>query len=840
MAIYDTIAQRAEDPQLRAEALYQSALTSDLMGEHPVAIAKLLEVLPQFRASGLRPREASTLNRLGDLARKTGELEEAEAYFREALPIAESAADRETVVDILNNHGLLVSTLGRWEEAIALLEAAVPAAREIGSIDVEAALHHNIGQAWSRLGEYELSLHAYERSLELKRRLGSQRRIASTLGNMANVYFLSGDTQKGLATIHDTLKIWNEVGDKAGTGPSLALLGRMQQRTGDRAAARATYMRALPILEDTADKVVQGNVLTGLAEIDVEEGKIEDARARVDRALALSRDALDRRGEARALYVRALALRRADRIDEAIAAIEETLAVVEATRGAISRSDLRTSYLATVHAYYDLYVDLLLQAKRVADAFTASERARARSLLDALAESAAEIRKGVAPALLERQRIIQKTLNAKESTRAQMARSGKGGTRFESLTRDVDRLLQELREIDAEIRASSPAYASLKLPEPVTVKSVQSMLGADTMLVAYRLGAQQSHAWVVDADSVTVHGLGPAAPIDRAARNYHELLRREQRPAQKQLVAAGREVAELVLQPLRARLRGKRLVIIADGALQYVPFAALPMGDQPLLTRYELISLPSASVLDALRRQKRRTTTQLAVFADAVFTADDPRLEGQPLTTASKAPETRTTRGLPTLERLQFSRVEAEAIAHAAGERDVLEALDFDAAKQTLLSKDLRRFGILHFATHGVISTERPELSGLVLSLFDARGRRVDGFLRLHEIYNLDLDARLVVLSACETALGKEVHGEGLVGLIRGFLYAGSTGVVASLWKVDDRATAVLMSRFYRAMLADGLAPAAALRKAQLSMLTEKRWRDPHDWASFGLLGDWR
>jgi CHAT domain-containing protein len=332
---------------------------------------------------------------------------------------------------------------------------------------------------------------------------------------------------------------------------------------------------------------------------------------------------------------------------------------------------------------------------------------------------------------------------------------------------------------------------------------------------------------------------GPAAPLDRAARKYHELLRREQRPAPKEMTAAGREVAAMVLDPLRARLRAKRVVIIADGSLLYVPFAALPIDDRPLLTRYELVSLPSASVLGALRRQERRNATQLAVFADAVFSADDPRLEGHSVTAASKVPETRYMRGA-TLERLQFSRVEAEAIASAAGERRVLEALDFDAAKQTLLAKDLRRFGILHFATHGAINTERPELSGLVLSLFDARGRNVDGFLRLHEIYNLDLDAGLVVLSACETALGKEVHGEGLVGLIRGFLYAGSRSVMASLWKVEDRATAVLMSRFYQAMLSDGLAPAAALRKAQLSMLAENRWRDPRDWAAFALLGDWR
>ena len=157
-----------------------------------------------------------------------------------------------------------------------------------------------------------------------------------------------------------------------------------------------------------------------------------------------------------------------------------------------------------------------------------------------------------------------------------------------------------------------------------------------------------------------------------------------------------------------------------------------------------------------------------------------------------------------------------------------------------MLTRDLRRHRILHFATHGTLNTEHPELSGLVFSLVDRSGKPIDGFLRLHEIYNLDLDADLVVLSACRTALGKEIHGEGLIGLTRGFMYAGASRVVSSVWNIDDRASALLMSRFYTAMFTKKLAPAAALRDAQLSMLREPRWANPHYWAAFGLQGDWK
>jgi len=166
--------------------------------------------------------------------------------------------------------------------------------------------------------------------------------------------------------------------------------------------------------------------------------------------------------------------------------------------------------------------------------------------------------------------------------------------------------------------------------------------------------------------------------------------------------------------------------------------------------------------------------------------------------------------------------------------------LDFKASLQTLRTTDLSKYRYIHFATHGLLNSEHPELSGIVLSLVNEKGQRVDGFLQLQEIYNLKLSADLVVLSACQTALGKDVNGEGLIGLTRGFMYAGAKSVVGSLWKVDDSATAALMGVFYKEMLTNGKRPAAALRTAQISISNEKRWRSPYYWAGFVLQGEWR
>jgi CHAT domain-containing protein len=268
--------------------------------------------------------------------------------------------------------------------------------------------------------------------------------------------------------------------------------------------------------------------------------------------------------------------------------------------------------------------------------------------------------------------------------------------------------------------------------------------------------------------------------------------------------------------------------------------------------------LPSASVLAALRGEAARrqpTTKTLAVLADPVFRSDDARVKNTlgarnatnggataRIGPSSNQPAERSARdsGLNGFVRLLFSRKEAERIISLVPAKSRLEALDFAASRATATDPRLGSYRILHFATHGLLNSKHPELTGLVFSLVDQEGQPQNGFLRFHEIYNLNLNADLVVLSGCQTALGKEIKGEGLIGLTRGFMYAGAPRVVASLWRVEDRATAELMKRFYVAMLRDGMRPAAALRAAQISMLRERRWDDPRFWAAFALQGEWR
>jgi CHAT domain-containing protein len=303
-------------------------------------------------------------------------------------------------------------------------------------------------------------------------------------------------------------------------------------------------------------------------------------------------------------------------------------------------------------------------------------------------------------------------------------------------------------------------------------------------------------------------------------------------------------------------------MIVADGALQFIPFGVLQepgrgSGESaPLMVRHEIVSAPSASAVALLRADRAGTTPhtqQVAIFADPVFSASDPRARRRAAAQSTRAPangdaasageealRSAADLGIAGFRRLRFSREEAEAISSLVPTDQRLAALDFAASRGAVMTGDLGRFRIVHFSTHALLNNVHPELSGLVLSLIDDRGEPQDGFLRLHEIHNLALTADLVVLSACETALGAQVRGEGLIGLARGFMYAGASRVVASLWNVEDQATAHLMEEFYRRMLVDREPPAAALRAAQIAMWKSSRWRSPYYWAPFVIQGEWR
>ncbi len=312
-----------------------------------------------------------------------------------------------------------------------------------------------------------------------------------------------------------------------------------------------------------------------------------------------------------------------------------------------------------------------------------------------------------------------------------------------------------------------------------------------------------------------------------------------------------KDLSKMLIAPVAEKLSNKRLAIVADGVLQYLPFSALinPKSEiSTLIETNEIVTLPSASVLAQLRANPKllqENSKTIAIFADPVFDLQDSRIAGN----SNKKPSSENTamvrvlrdfRFGETLPRLLASRQEARNISSLIAKNKVDIQMDFDASLENVENLKLKDYRILHFATHGLLNSSRPELSGLVFSLYDKDGNKQNGFLSLNDIYNLDLSSELVVLSACQTALGKDIRGEGLIGMSRGFLYAGSKRIVASLWKVDDSATAEFMKRFYANHLQKGLTASKALQQTKIEMKKIKRYQSPYYWSAFTLMGDWK
>jgi CHAT domain-containing protein/Tfp pilus assembly protein PilF len=793
--------------------------------------------------------------------------------YQEALSIWRTLGDRRMEAYSLNEMGLIYGDIGEYQKALDSYAQARTIYKLIDDPRSQAAMLINIGWVYGALGEYKKAIDLTEQALEAHRAIGDRHSEPLLLSNIGANYANLGDCQKALEIHMQALDIRRARNDRGGQAITLNNIANCYQRLGERRKALDYYVQALNLMPAVGNVFYTATTLNNIGALYRDLGEHQKALDYFGQALALRRTIGDLNGEAATLFQIARLDRDRGNLIEARGRIEAALAAVESLRANIAIQGLRASFFASVRQYHEFNIDLLMRLRKQspsegfdAMALQASEKSRARSLLELLTEARAEIRQGVDPALLERERALRQMISDKAESL--------GGKRAEeqvTAAKEIDALITDYEQIEAQIRQTSPRYAALTEPTPLTLKEIQSdALDEETLLLEYALGEEKSFLWAVTPASISSFELPKRAEIEPVARRIYELLiarnqnlpnetperrRRRLEQAEAEYPKTSAALSQMLLGPVASELGNKRLLIVSDGILQYVPFAALPSpgapDSRPLVVNNEIVSLPSVSVLGILRREsagRNPAGKTLAVLADPVFSKDDPRVQSSGNSraaveeTSPAGDEKRSAgeSGLADLIRLRFSRLEADEIARLAADKVKLEALDFAASRALATSAEIGQYRIVHFATHGLINNLRPELSGVVLSLVDEQGRPQNGFLRLYDIYNLKLRADLVVLSACQTALGKEVRGEGLIGLTRGFMYAGAPRVVASLWRIDDRAAAELMKRFYQGMLGQGLRPAAALRAAQVSMWKDKRWQAPHYWAAFTVQGEWK
>ena len=809
------------------------------LGEPPAALAAYQEAVPLFRELGRRRETADALRGLGIAQVALGDTDTAFRNYREALAMEQALGDRSAEADLLSNMARAYTVLGKMEKALDVYEQELALRQELGQPADQGWCLINLGRIYALVGDDQRAIDYFTRGRPLVQAGGRRLEAVGALDDLGKALVRTGRTQEGITAIEQSLRLQRQMGNRAGEAVALSDLGAVYESLGRREAALRSYGLALPILHERGERLREATVLSNLGRLQEEAGDLRGATGSYFRTLRLSEASGRRSDQAAALLGLARVRRRQGDLPGARQAAESARDRIEALRVETVSPELRASFLATKQEYYQFHVDLLMELDRRepaagydARAFEASELARARSLLDALAQARAGLRSGIDPRLLAREADLGDRVNAAERLRLTLVENGAPAPRIEAAERELRELLGQSERLRDRIRRASPRYAALSQAHPASLQAIQEALDPDTLLLEYALGRERSYLWAVTRTSVASFERPPQAAIEEAAREALFRLGSSQQilaPAQTGAVLA--RLSHLLLDPVAGQLR-KRLVIVGDGSLHALPFAALPIpgrGDVPLIAEHEVLSLPSASTLVALRREpaRPRSAMTVAVLADPVLGAADPRVT--PGSAGAPASLRRPDHGR--LERLPFARKEAEAILALAPRDRTLGALGLAASRQTVMSGRLEPYGIVHFATHGVLDSRYPELSGIALS---------DGFLRVHDIYRLNLPADLVVLSACETALGQEVRGEGLIGLTRAFFSAGARRVLVSLWPVEDRATAELMRRFYREMLQNGLPASAALRAAQDSLRKEPGWQAPYYWAGFVLQGDWR
>ena len=708
-------------------------------------------------------------------------------------------------------------------------------------------------------------------------------------------------------------------------------MGRLDYMNGDFESARKHFENALDAAGSSLAAIASlGQVRrfraasrTSLGDVAMRTGKFKDATkfyndakkgAQEDKRLDLMWPA--QRGLGRSLWLQAMQEKDPKKSlplrEQALANYRESLATLETLRqGSLRADESRTTFLATTKDVFDEAASAnaamaLLTAgsagtplsgkalEYASESFRINEQSRARSLLDLLSETNAAITEGVPTELLKRkQDNLDRQQDIADILTGISVSTEELKTKPAELDAELEKLQTEYEEIENQIRTASPRYASLTSNKPMTLAEVQQgVLDDQTVLVEYALQNEDSYLFAVGKSAVSLYKLPGRGSIDKLAMD----LRAQLIPSKLQRRIVGIDVAEanrglgvaaaapaetaafvaasnalykVVLEPAAAMIGEKRLMVVADGALNYVPFEVLlktaDAGDFAslgyLVKSNEIVYAPSASVVGAIKQQRASTNSRsILLIADPVFNSNDARAKkgvaaatgdaesrGLGIQSAladvdgnTPAAPTAAMEGLP-LARLNGTRIEAEQISKLAktsgAQTDVW--LDLDASEENLSTRDISKYRIIHVATHGLLNAERPQFTGVVLSLVGNKTR--DGFVRTDEVFNLHLGSPLVMLSACETGLGKEKRGEGVMGLTRAFMYAGAPTVGVSLWSVADKSTADLMTDFYQRLLSAsaGTSTSGALRGAQLAMISGKKYSAPFYWAPFVLVGDW-
>ncbi len=800
------------------------------------------------------------------LLQTKGKARQARSCTRAALTRAIAAEERRLAATLRYNLGGLEVTLANPAAAREAFDDALRFFDYSQDLEWQGRVAGALALLERRLGHQERALAFQARALDAARKTGERSGIALATVNLANLYLLSGDLGRARPLVEESALLSQELNDLTQWRRALAALSSLEYQALNYERAEIYRRQALALAGELknqaailSDRVLLAEILTKRGQLNAALAEVATVESRLHAAPNLEGQMLNVKGQALAASGQATAARTAlvkarrtnQRADQRVVELSSLIALAElelqqdqATRAevwikearrlidemrlTINDPGLRLQFSRAFSevASLELETTIAIGGDDVAErSFAVAERNRARTLVDLLARTDAA--PPVPEPALQEQLIDQRERLALTRVRLEVAVEPR---QIASITRAVQQLRQAVELTEAQVAESYPNFPALAAAD-VDIALLQAQLDPDTWLVEFSLGEERSLAWLVSSDSVELFELPPKRQLEMLARDIHSSMN-PPRPMES-LQPSLDQLADLLLSPLGVAGRPpKRLLLVADAALHYVPFAALvwPGTELPLIETTELVQLPSAQAVLLQRRTDSHSIADktLLIMADPVFDGSDTRL-ARPQSAPGE-----------NLSRLVESGNEARSIAALVepSEVDLLDA--FHANRAGLLNTDLSRYRMLHLATHASSHSSFPELSGLTLSTMNPEGVPINGFVGLRDLFRLRQSPQLVVLSACDTALGNEVRGEGLVGLTRGFLYAGARQVVGTLWPIEDRANTQLMLEFYRQILNGSGSAASALQAAQRVIRRQPSTSHPFYWSGVALYGDWR
>lgn len=797
-------------------------------------------------------------------------LAEATQNYQAALAIWRDLNYPPEQAEALIMLGFIEHRKADWQSAILFLTEAQGLIDEKSEPVQMGQIATTLAEAFNENGLPENGLIQYRRALDFYRQTQDPHTITYATWGLGVTYFLLKNYTE--ATTHLRQALAGVDKESLQAAQCYEYLGRVYSVEGEHSRALQELQSALAIYTTAVNPREEARVRGLLGQISEQQGRLEPARQYYRQALETFTRLSDRVNQAAIYY--ALGRLELKRGNYSLAEdhLRQALEVTENIRRVSTSRDLTAAFSATIHDRYEKYVECLMRQHEAQPsqgfdvrAFETSELARARSLAELLRATQTNLVSGLDPKLAEKEKTLRQSLWVKENNKIALLGRAYKTEELTALEAELTALEAEYRQVTETIGMHNPAYEQITQPARWSLQQIQKQVITDdeTVLLEYLLGADKSYVWAVTRDGIRSYELPAQATIGEAAQKVYKSLATppsldtaDERPL------ATQQLSRMILSPVAAELHKRRLIVVADGVLNYIPFQTLPAPSSDgglLIDNHEVVNVPSASILGELQQEagrRRPATKVLAAFGDPVFASNyvqrRDKKGGEQLAVVQAMKAGRLYYALRDIELngdsfepsvirpLFYAKRELAHLREVAAGGETFVAADFAATREQLLRTDLTQYAILHFATHGLLDPKRPENSGLVLSTVNRDGEEQDGFVTLQNIYELRAPVNLVVLSACQTAIGKDVRGEGLLSVTRGFMYAGASSVVASLWKVDDQATAELMREFYTNMLQKGLAPAAALRAAQNSIRQKPQWHSPYYWAAFTLQGEYR